>query len=438
MKNSFFTTPMKILITARNTLAPYSSDIPQKYLNKDYKNTGISFGKTTSLGETYNVAFNCETHLLVIGGSGSGKSSNIVIPTIRSWGGPIFAIDIKSEISNFYERTENDRPFIKFDPTNYNCFKYDPFKILIDAVDADEIEIMREIAYSIIPDVANNQYQFWVDNERNLLIGALLYYYGIGADFSMAIIGIQTTDIFKLLEEIEKSKNEEAIMFIKDMKTLKPETLSDIGTGLSSQIIIFATDPHISRVFGKDDEDEKFFDWSDIETHNIFFSIPEYKIEEWSSVIRLMTNQLFRYLHRRPDKHSDKGKDQQQILLLLDEFASIGHLNIIRPLSLIRSKSVTIALFIQSIAQLDSIYGDSQRKIIVDNCGYKVFLNAQDVETQAYMSDAVGTYLDYNTYLPIIRPADFRTLDKMIVLTPKDRFAVATYPYYEKHKEEEN
>lgn len=397
----------------------------------------MSFGKTMSLGFEYNVAIKCEEHVLVSGGSGSGKSSNVVIPTVYSWDDPMFVIDIKSEVSAAYEKSGNKRPFIKFDPLNENCLKYDPFENIRKLNQENIVSLITEIAYSIIPDENTQSDSFWIESERNLLIGSLIHYYYIGYDFSTAIYAIQTTALLTLLDEIEEQENQYAIMFVKNMRKIKIEILSSIATGLSNKIMIFATDPFISRVFGKDD-DGVCFDWSDIETHNIFICIPADKIETWSAVIRIMTNQLFRYLDRRPEKHSEKGKDQKQILLLLDEFASIGKLNIIKPLSTIRSKSVTIALFIQSIAQLDYIYGADARKIIVDNCGYKVFLKAQDVDTQNYMSDAVGSYFDGAINLPIIPPAYFRTLEKILVLTPKDRFLVTPYPYYEKHKEEEN
>lgn len=48
-------------------------------------------------------------------------------------------------------------------------------------------------------------------------------------------------------------------------------------------------------------------------------------------------------------------------------------------------------LIIQSLAQLDSIYGKDTRKIITNNCNYKVVLKATEVETQEYFSKLVGT-----------------------------------------------
>jgi hypothetical protein len=57
-------------------------------------------------------------HVLVIGGTGSGKSSCVAIPTLRNWKGAVFAVDIKGEL---HENTRQYRENIKlFDPQNKN------------------------------------------------------------------------------------------------------------------------------------------------------------------------------------------------------------------------------------------------------------------------------------------------------------------------------
>lgn len=57
----------------------------------------------------------------------------------------------------------------------------------------------------------------------------------------------------------------------------------------------------------------------------------------------------------------------------------------------LRSKKVNICLMIQSVAQLDKIYGANNRKIIFDNCQYQAILRANDPETQKYLAELIGT-----------------------------------------------
>jgi type IV secretion system protein VirD4 len=103
---------------------------------------------------------------------------------------------------------------------------------------------------------------------------------------------------------------------------------------------------------------------------------------------------------------------------------------------------VTVSLFVQSLAQLDAIYGEDERRIILDNCRYKAILNATDADSQAYFSRLVGTCevekesrgVQYDvddgvetgrgshwnkTREPIIHPHEFATLEDVVLITPK-------------------
>lgn len=107
-----------------------------------------------------------------------------------------------------------------------------------------------------------------------------------------------------------------------------------------------------------------------------------------------MYTQLIRHLERRPDKYSEIGEKNAPILLLMDEFARFGKLNAITDaLATLRSKNVNIFLFIQSMAQLDKIYGEYDRRTFFDCCSYKIILRINDAESQQYISNLIGTHI---------------------------------------------
>ena len=125
-------------------------------------------------------------------------------------------------------------------------------------------------------------------------------------------------------------------------------------------------------------------------------------------------------------------------------------------LATLRSKNVTIALFCQSLADLDLIYGKETRRVIMDNCPYKAILNASDAETQRYFSDLVGTVkapargmsANYDEFgrpagysasinecrEPLIPPHEFASLTDIVLLHPeRGGFCrVEKVPYYVK------
>ena len=175
---------------------------------------------------------------------------------------------------------------------------------------------------------------------------------------------------------------------------------------------------------------------------NIFIRLDQSRLEQWSSVVRLMLTQLIRTLQRRPEKYEPEGEKLKPILLMLDEFPQYGKIDLIpSALKILRSKNVTFSIFCQSFADIDEIYGNVTRRTILDNCPYKVILNAFDAETQQYCSALVGTVkspseslnmnfgefgqpLNYSFAInesrkPIIYPHEFASLSDVIVLHPK-------------------
>lgn len=75
--------------------------IPSFMAHKQIENANVFFGtRYTERGKIYvGKPQDVDGHVLVLGGAGSGKSSCIVIPSMGTWGGTFFAIDIKGELS---------------------------------------------------------------------------------------------------------------------------------------------------------------------------------------------------------------------------------------------------------------------------------------------------------------------------------------------------
>lgn len=389
----------------------FGNDIPQYMQHSEKKSAGFFFGmRKANDGSIHYIGKpqNNDGHILVIGGAGSGKSSCIAIPTLATWNGPIFAIDIKGELFEQCHDLNLKHPakVFRFSKETAGTCRYDPFHLLCEGDPDDLVQNAREIAQAIIPIPPNIQDPFWCQSAQHILTAVILYVCGmretdedtgktIEGTFNHAMTLIQTKKIWKLIDEIGKSKNKAAIMHINQFLGIaEPEdnkTLAGISAELSSRIIPFATDNRIKSAFTKGDN---MMRWEDLETQSIFMQIPEDKIGQWDSAITLMLTQLIRTLERRPDKYSMNGKEQSfpPVLLLLDEFPRLGKIDVIQnAVSTLRSKNVTICLMMQSLSQLDKTYGVESRKIIVDNCQYKAILNIADPDNQKIFSDMIGS-----------------------------------------------
>jgi len=137
-------------------------------------------------------------HIVVVGGAGSGKSSCIAIPTLETWNGSIFAIDIKGELSAFYEKIDepNKRPYIIFDPTNPNSKGFDPFYLLRKSeTEGELVQYVRELALSIIPLPPNTDDPYWIETAQNILTGGILYFFYMGFGFSQTMDDILSNPV---------------------------------------------------------------------------------------------------------------------------------------------------------------------------------------------------------------------------------------------------
>lgn len=85
------------------------------------------------------------------------------------------------------------------------------------------------------------------------------------------------------------------------------------------------------------------------------------------------------------------GKLPRHVRFVLDEAANIGKIPIlVRALAVVRSRNISISMYLQSKAQLALVYGEKEADVIFDNCTTIVFLGAQTEETLEEMSKKVG------------------------------------------------
>lgn len=403
--------------------------------------SGIVFGKNGDkwIGKREEM----DGHILVVGGAGSGKTSCVAIPTLRTWGEQVFAIDIKGEL---YNEVRHKRPNIKiFEPLNKLSFGYDPFYILKNSKNlAQEVEA---ISHALVPLPRDIREPFWVESARNMLSGAVLHFHNLGYSFIKTITEIQSTPVNKLIEDIfDTTESDEARLYINSFLGLDGKTLSGIYAELSRNIMIFATDGNIKECLSR----ERTIKPDDLERNNdVFICIPEHLLRQWKNLLNLIISQFLRHFERRPERQASP------ILFLLDEFPRLGKIEgITDALATLRSKKVTICPIIQSLAQLDMIYGREVRQVIADNCQFKAVLGATDRDSQKYFSDIVGTheqfkittnrhysgrnlFPSYGTNYTTekrerMKPEDFANLGgKLALFTPDGFMMVEKAPYYQ-------
>lgn len=150
--------------------------LPQPPIQRSWIVFGKKFGLTAYSPEQD------EGHIVVMGPSGTGKTSALLIPTLRSWQGTALVVDISSDISANVDAPNK----IVFDPTSDNCIPYDVFASIDTVTDETErLERLEQLAYLLLPDKSNDSEAgvFFTTNGRKMITAALICYYGMGWDF---------------------------------------------------------------------------------------------------------------------------------------------------------------------------------------------------------------------------------------------------------------
>lgn len=215
--------------------------------------TGIVLGKDKFSKKYVCKELEEDGHVFLIGGSGSGKSSCFVIPTLLV--NPktrIFAIDIKGELS-FKTAKYGDEQVLIFNPSNRSQYGYDPFYALgRDSTTQQILETMQTITYSLIALPAGLKDPFWKVSARNLLIGLLVYYYKQGIHNLVGIIDeILGKSVRDSIEQIMNTTKPESVeyRYIVQFEAMEDETLGGIIAEMNNHLVVFANDQDIRYAF---------------------------------------------------------------------------------------------------------------------------------------------------------------------------------------------
>jgi len=420
---------------AAQTAAATQPNLPPQLASSTKQ--GVVFGKWA--GQYLVKPEHLDGHVMIVGGSGSGKSSCMAIPTLRTWKSRVFAVDIKGEL---YEKTKAYRRNIKvFNPLDPTSYGYDPFHTLRRS--DNPAQEARAIAQAVIPLPHNIRDPFWIESAQNIFTAAILHFSAMGHSFLDTVRAAHEVTPKTLISALANSDIVEARYVANSLLDMEDKTLSGIMAELSRHVVVFITDKNLMSALTR----KKIILPADLEHgQDVYIQIPEHLLNQWKSLLGMMTSQFMRYFEQRTE-------NAEKVLFMLDEFPRLGKIeSISNALATLRSKGVSICLILQSLAQLDEIYGKDTRKVIADNCAYQAILSATDGETQKYFSDLVGTYdrpkKSYGKQLdtlfisgrnesisfenaPIIKPEAFRQLgDDVIALTPYGFCRVDKEPYY--------
>lgn len=398
---------------------------------------GVIFGKEK--GAVFFSPVNNEGHIAVFGGSGSGKTSGLLIPTLRSWTGTSLVIDISGDISS----NCNIHNKLIFEPANPHSIPFNIFDAIDRTTDINEKnEKLEHLAYMLMPDSErmDDNAKFFLTEGRKILAAALIAFYHQGKDFIQICEFIMGHSFQKVFSAIDASRCEMAIQYINSFEGANERNTAGCKQAADNAVKLFATNNKIKKVVRRPAKQELSFSAASAENSNVFVIIDDVLLELYAPLVHVITAQCLDYFSSRSAEHT------HAILFALDEFASFGKLDITAALRKLRKKHVRIMILTQSMADIDLIYGHAERMAMMNNFQFKVVLGASDTDTQEYFAKLIGnkiiqnhsisrnaksvtrTYTDTKEYA--IEPAELAHLKNELLLLYPDGYIRLSKNFY--------
>lgn len=384
----------------------------EPYVDDKFENN-ILFTKTERLtmnGRPPNPKYARNKNVLVIGGSGSGKTRFYVKPNLMQMHSSYCVTDPKGTIVIECGKMLEDNGYeIKILNTiNFKkSMKYNPFAYIKS--EKDILKLVQTVIANTKGEGEKAGEDFWVKAEK-LYYTALIGYIYYEApkeekNFATLLEMIDASEVReddenymnpvdRLFEALEKKNPSHfAVKQYKKYKLAAGKTAKSILISCGARLAPF--DIEELRELMKEDE-------LDLDTlgdrKTALFVIISDTDDTFNFVVSIMYSQLFNLLC---DKADDKygGRLPIHVRFLLDEFANIGLIPKFEKLiATIRSREISASIILQAQSQLKAIYKDNA-DTIVGNCDSTLFLGGKEKTTLKELSETLGkeTIDLYNT-----------------------------------------
>ena len=384
----------------------------EPYMDEKFQNNILltQTERLTMNGRPANPKYARNKNVLVIGGSGSGKTRFFVKPNLMQMHSSYCVTDPKGTIVLECGKMLEDNSYeIKILNTiNFKkSMKYNPFAYLRS--EKDILKLVQTIIANTKGEGEKAGEDFWVKAEK-LYYTALIGYIFYEApreekNFATLLDMIDASEvreddetymnpIDRLFEALEKKEPTHfAVKQYRKYKLAAGKTAKSILISCGARLAPF----DIQELRDLMSEDELELDTLGDRKTALFVIISDTD-DTFNFVVSIMYSQLFNLLCDKADDVYG-GRLPVHVRCLLDEFANIGLIPKFEKLiATIRSREISASIILQAGSQLKAIYKDNA-DTIVGNCDSTLFLGGKEKTTLKELSETLGkeTIDLYNT-----------------------------------------
>ena len=331
-------------------------------------------------------------NVLVVGGSGSGKSASYSIPNACQLLGSYVFTDPKGEL---YDKTAGFLKNHGYDIKVLNLVNpessdsYNPLMHIQSNIDVD---IIANTIVKGQDGASKSSDPFWEDNAETLLKALIYYLLTVAppeernlASCAELVRAASNKNGSSLLGELisELPPDNQAVTNYKSIELASDKTYSSILSTLQSKLSKF------DSVEIADVTSTNTIDFESIANRKTaLYVISSDTHTAYNFLLTIFFSQLIQQLYDIADKNG--GRLKVPLYFILDEFANIGQIpDFDKKISTSRSRGISFSVILQNLDQLEAVYEKSY-ETIMGNCDTHVFLGSNSFKTVEYFSKQLG------------------------------------------------
>jgi type IV secretion system protein VirD4 len=379
-------------------------------------------------------------HILAYAPTRSGKGVGLVLPTLLSWPHSVLVLDIKGEnyaLTSRWRKQEAHNNILKFDPldTTGTAARFNPLNEIRLETEYEHGDIENMALLLADPDgtASRGNQKHWIDTAGSLIV-ALLYHLLYMAKYG-PVLGVNADGSANRGEPFEPTLEKLRFMFAdaggKDFKSTlreiilyahmpdysrgwtdadgKPSLTHPIAASNANEALqrpdneagsVLSTAANTLKLFVDPviaaNTSNATFKLTDLTMRensptSLYICIPPAQINRLVPLVRILVTQIVTILASELEYKDGKAKskNKNRLLLMLDEFPTLGNMEIFETaLAFVAGYGLKAYIIVQDLAQLYKRY--TEKESIVSNTHVQVAYAPNKIETAKILSEILG------------------------------------------------
>jgi type IV secretion system protein VirD4 len=343
------------------------------------------------------LTFGGEEHVMLYAPTRSGKGVGVVIPNLLAWPDSVVVLDVKREnwdaTAGF--RSRHGQQVILFDPlaADGRTARYNPLGHIDRTDPISVLDELQKLAVMLFP-APNNADPFWAEAARTGFMGIGAYIaetpetpFSLGSIYRELTHGDPRTRLPAAVAARAKAGKPltyGCVNALSDFCSASDNTFASIKQTITSRMNLWLN----PRVCAATDASD--FDLRDLRRKpiSLYLGVSPDNLARVAPLYNLLLQQ---FVDMNTRERVNKATHSLQVLVILDEFARLGHAAVIaHGFSYVAGYGLRLLPVLQSPAQLKAEYGPDLAEEIMANCGVEITFAPKELKVAQDLSERLG------------------------------------------------